>query len=164
AARPVLEAAAAELGETFFLVVARAARLIVLEKAEGSGFLRAAPPLGATVPVHATAVGKLYLAYAPELVETGPLTRFTGTTRITRKTLAADVETVRERGWASNEEEWQAGLAVVAAPVFVREALAGCVALALVAAKLREIGTDAAARRVTHAAEGIALRLEGGRS
>mgnify|MGYP000491076228 CR=1 FL=1 len=42
AAKPVLESAAADLGETFFLVVARAGKLVVLEKAEGSGFLRAA--------------------------------------------------------------------------------------------------------------------------
>lgn len=59
AAQPVLESAAAELGETFFLVVARAGKLVVLEKAEGNGFLRAAPRLGAGVPVHVTAVGKL---------------------------------------------------------------------------------------------------------
>ncbi|MEQ8660425.1 MAG: IclR family transcriptional regulator [Gammaproteobacteria bacterium] len=162
AARPVLEAAAAEFGETFFLVVARAGRLTVLEKAEGNGFLRAAPPLGASVPVHATAVGKLFLAFAPETVASAPLTRHTRATRTTRKALAADVETARTQRWALNDEEWQTGLAVVAAPIFVRGTLAGSVALAMVAPRLHELGAPAAARRVTHAAEGIALRLERG--
>ena len=54
AARAVLEAEALALGETFFLVVARAGELVVLDKAEGTGFLRAAPQVGSRVPVHAT--------------------------------------------------------------------------------------------------------------
>lgn len=162
AARPVLEQAADDLGETFFLVVARACKLVVLEKAEGNGFMRAAPRLGATVPVHATAVGKLFLAFDADAVQVDELTRFTAATLRSRKTLMKAVEAVRQQGWAINDEEWQAGLAVVAAPVFVHQRLAGCIALAMVTARLRELGHAAAVRRVTHAAEGIALRLEGG--
>lgn len=162
AAKPVLEAAAADLGETFFLVIARAGQLIVVEKAEGNGFLRAAPRLGTTVPVHATAVGKLYLAHAPELVTPlADLTRFTARTVRGRKALEAQVEQVRTQGWASNLEEWQPGLCVVAAPVWVGARLHGAVALAMVAARFDAIGERAATRRVRHAAEGIALRLEG---
>ena len=68
AARPVLEDAAQALGETFFLVAARAGRLVVLDKAEGTGFLRAAPRVGSSVPVHATAVGKLFLAFGGDAI------------------------------------------------------------------------------------------------
>ncbi len=161
AAKPVLESAAAELGETFFLVVARAGRLVVLEKAEGNGFLRAAPRLGADVPVHATAVGKLYLAFAPELVSVDELTRYTPATLRNRKALNAEVERVRAQGWATNLEEWQAGLAVAAAPIMSQGRLQGAVALATVTARFTAIGTPTAMRRVVHAAEGIALRIEG---
>lgn len=161
AAKPVLEAAAAELGETFFLVVARAGQLLVVEKAEGDGFLRAAPRLGTAVPAHATAVGKLYLAHAPAAVAQSELTRFTPRTLRERKALAAEVERVRSQGWASNIEEWQPGLCVVGAPVFSAGQLAGVVALAMVASRYATIGADVACRRVRHAAEGIALRLEG---
>lgn len=161
AAKPVLESAAAELGETFFLVVARAGRLVVLEKAEGNGFLRAAPRLGADVPVHATAVGKLYLAFAPELVSVDELTRYTPATLRNRKALNAEVERVRAQGWATNLEEWQAGLAVAAAPIMSQGRLHGAVALATVTARFTAIGTPTATRRVVHAAEGIALRIEG---
>jgi len=78
AARAVLEAEAHALEETVFLVTARAGRIIVLDKAEGSGFLRAAPRVGAAVPVHATAVGKLYLAFGAGAIATprGTLERF----------------------------------------------------------------------------------------
>jgi DNA-binding IclR family transcriptional regulator len=160
-AQPVLEAAAADLGETFFLVVARAGTLVVLEKAEGNGFLRAAPRLGATVPVHATATGKLHLAFAPESVAAETLTRFTPATLRTRGALAAEVERVRAQGWATNIEEWQPGLCVAAAPILSHGRLQGTVALAMVAARFNALGAAAAVRRVVHAAEGIALRLEG---
>ena len=161
AAKPVLESAAADLGETFFLVVARAGKLVVLEKAEGNGFLRAAPQLGAGVPVHATAVGKLYLAFAPELVTLDDMARYTANTVRSRRALASEVERVRAQGWASNIEEWQAGLAVVAAPILSQGRLHGTVALATVTARYNAIGMTTASRYVVHAAEGIALRIEG---
>ena len=161
AARPVLEAAAEELGETFFLVVARAGRLVVLEKAEGNGFLRAAPRLGAGVPVHATAAGKLYLAHAPELVSVDELTRYTPATPRSRRALEAEVERARAAGYATNVEQWQPGLAVAAAPVFAHGRMQGAVALATVTARFDALGLPAVTRRVIHAAEGIALRIEG---
>src|SRR5690606_34245961 len=72
AARAPLEEAARELNETFFFVAARGGELIVLHKVEGTGILRAAPAIGATVPLHATAAGRLYLAFAPEEVSAAP--------------------------------------------------------------------------------------------
>ena len=57
AAEPVLERTAADVGETVFLAAARAGRLRVLDKREGSGFLRASPRVGAEIPLHATAIG-----------------------------------------------------------------------------------------------------------
>ena len=38
----------------------------MLDKCEGGAFLRVAPTIGSEVPVHATAVGKLHLAFAPD--------------------------------------------------------------------------------------------------
>ena len=163
AARPILESAAAEVGETFFLVIARAGQLVVLDKAEGNGFVRAAPQIGSTVPVHATAVGKLYLAFDPSAVSVPPdgMTAFTQNTLDNEKALREAVEASREQGWASNIEEWQSGLSVLAAPVLVGGRLVASVALALVSPRLEELGIQTLARRVVHAAEGIALRLEG---
>ena len=163
AARPILEAAAAEVGETFFLVIARAGQLVVLDKAEGNGFLRAAPQIGSTVPVHATAVGKLYLAFDPDAVgvPSDGMAAFTANTLKDTPALQAAVETAREQGWASNLEEWQSGLSVLAAPVLVNGRLVATVALALVSPRLEELGMQTLARRVVHAAESVALRLEG---
>jgi DNA-binding IclR family transcriptional regulator len=168
AARPVIEQEAEALGETFFLVAARAGQLVVLDKAEGTGFLRAAPRVGAVVPVHATAVGKLQLAFAPSELDFDPETRFgagleafTPATRTSQAALRGEIEFAREWGWAANVDEWIAGLSVLAAPVVHRGRLLAHVALAAPSARAAELGLEALAERVVKTAERIAGRLAG---
>ncbi len=179
AARPLLEAEAQRLGETLFLVAARGGELIVLDKAEGTSFLRAAPQVGSAVPVHATAVGKLYLAFDSAFdsafdaafdaaaVATGdseavePLPAFTPKTLIDRTLLQSTVSEVRERGWASSRDEWVAGLSVIAAPVRAGGRMHGAVALGAASARLDELGGDALGPKLQAIAREIAKRIEG---
>jgi DNA-binding IclR family transcriptional regulator len=162
AARPVLEAEALALGETVFLVVARAGRLVVLDKAEGTGFLRAAPRVGSEVPLHATAVGKLFLALDPAAVKRPPgeLERFT---EHTLRGLALDraVALARERGFAESREEWIPGLCVVAAPVEARGVVRAALAVAAPAPRMTAMDPAEVARRAVAAAERVSARLEG---
>lgn len=165
AARPVLEAQAEALGETFFLVAARAGRLVVLDKAEGTGFLRAAPRVGSSVPPHATAVGKLFLAFAPERLAAPecPLECFTERTLVDPAALEREVTLARERGFAENREEWIPGLAVVAAPIISAGHLLAALAVAAPAPRLEALGRAQVARRTREAAARVAARLEGDR-
>jgi len=162
AARDVLEQQAAALGETVFLVAARAGRLVVLDKAEGTGFLRAAPRVGAVVPAHATAVGKLYLGFAPEQLELPPgeAERFTAHTLRSRRAIARAAREARDAGHAENRDEWIDGLSVVAVAIFARGELRGALAVAASTPRMQELG-DTALRRARDAAERIAARLEG---
>jgi IclR family transcriptional regulator, acetate operon repressor len=165
AARPLLEAEAQALGETVFLVAPRAGRLLVLDKVEGTGFLRAAPQVGAEVPVHATAVGKLFLAFAPERVGVAPgaaLQRFTPQTLRSRRALAEAVAAARASGWAENRDEWVEGLYVVAAPIRVRDEMRAALAVAAPTPRMRELGAATVARRTCAAALRIGTRLEAG--
>lgn len=164
AARPVLEAEVRELGETFFLVSARAGEIVVLDKAEGTGMLRAAPRVGSKVPVHATAVGKLYLAFARELVvlPSEALERFTLRTHTDARIIEEDVAEVRLRGYAQNEEEWVDGLTVVAAPVVVQSRMVAALAVAAPASRMAVLGVPAVAERAVRAARRIAERMQGG--
>jgi len=163
AARPVLEAEARMLGETVFLVGARAEALVVLDKAEGTGFLRAAPRVGSSVPVHSTAVGKLFLAFHPQAVRAPQRTleRFTQRTVRTRRELREEVDLTRERGYAENREEWIPGLSVVAAPILCARCMHGAVAVALPSARLAQQDRDALAQRIIAAAGRIADRMDG---
>jgi len=162
AARPVLEEEALALGETVFLVVARAGRLVVLDKAEGTGFLRASPRVGSEVPVHATAVGKLFLALEPEAVNPPPrkLERFTDHT-LHGLALDRAVALARERGFAESREEWIPGLCVVAAPVAARGVVRAALAVAASAPRMTAMDPARVARRAVAAAERVSARLEG---
>lgn len=166
AARPALEAAARGAGETYFLATIREGAIVVLDKVEGTGMLRAAPRIGESAPLHATAVGKLYLALAPArvAVPTGVLERFTPRTLASASALARASAEVARRGWADSREEWIPGLSFVAAPVRVGGELLGAVAAAVPAARF----TGAAKRKILNvtldAARTIAARLEGSSS
>lgn len=162
AARPSLEAEARALGETVFLTAARGGRIAVLEKAEGAGFLRAAPQVGATVPVHATAVGKLFLAFAPGEVQLDePLAAYTSATCVDPAALALEVTIARAAGFAVNRDEWIVGLAVVAAPVLVGGRMLGALALAAPSARVDAVGAQSIGAHLAAAAEGVAARLAG---
>jgi DNA-binding IclR family transcriptional regulator len=171
AARPVLQSQADELGETVFLVGARAGRLVVLDKAEGSSFLRASPRVGESVPVHATAVGKLYLAFGSEEIELGDgdLEPFCDATVTDRSAIEREVARVAEQGYASNTGEWIGGLSVVAAPVRVllggsqaASRMQAALAFAATTVRMQALGVEQVARRAVDAAAQVSTRLGGG--
>ena len=119
--RVELERAARAFGETFFLVGARAGRLVVLDKVEGTGLLRAAPAVGSEVPVDVTASGRLFLGLSPESLDE---------TARTKRVPKRSIEQAVARGYDLNEGEWIEGLTVVAAPVLANHRLFGTVACA----------------------------------
>ncbi len=161
AARAEVEGAARELGETVFLAAPRAGQLLILDKAEGQGFLRASPRVGETIPVHATAIGKLALAHAPEAVPLGAqeLVRFTPATATDHAALDVDVRRAALRGWAENRGEWIEGMSVIAAPVFREGRFAAAIAVAAATARLDALGTQPTADRLRLAAARIEERL-----
>ncbi len=152
AARPVLEAEAAAGGETVFLAGARGGRLLVLDKQEGRGFLRASPSVGEEIPAEATAVGKLHLALAPEQLE-GDFTP--------PPALARELRLVRRRGFATNRDEWIRGLSGVAAPILLDDGLVGALAIAGPSAHIRTDASGAFVARVRAASALVADRLAG---
>ncbi len=162
AARPVLESAAEELGETFFVVAARGGRLTVLDKVEGTGFVRAAPRVGSAIPVQVTAVGKLYLAFAPDAISESERKRDRVAVRaLPEAQLERELSAVRKRGYAENLGEWIEGMFVVAAPVFMNGRLFGAVATALPTTRAERVDRKAIAQRVVSASARVGARLEG---
>lgn len=161
-AEPVLEALSRDLRETCFVVAARYGKLVVLAKAEGPGLLRAAPRVGAEVPVHATAAGRIYLALDPALVKLPrePFNAFTKHTPTTARALDMHVKRVREAGFDANVDEWVPGLAVVSAPILQAGKLAGVLACAMPTAHYED-GAALVTERVRHAASRIGKKLEG---
>lgn len=164
AAQPVMQRVAVELSETIFLAAARGGQVTVLERAEGPGPLRAAPELGSAIPVHATATGRLYLAFAPEMVvlPAGRLEAFTPETPTSRKHLSELVEVARARGWDHNGSEWIAGLSVVAVPLWTGGAMVGALALAAPSSRLPDALVPSVVNSLQSAAEAVSARHPGG--
>jgi DNA-binding IclR family transcriptional regulator len=74
--------------------------------------------VGALLPVHATALGKVLLAYsAAGAHPTSELDRFTHRTQVTARTLNAGLNHIRAVGYGVDIEEFTPGQAAVAAPI-----------------------------------------------
>jgi len=76
-------------------------------------------------PVPCTSAGKIFLAFLPEValdrfIVQLALTRHTDRTLVTADALKDDLERVRERGFAFDQEERQVGLCGIAAPIYDR--------------------------------------------
>jgi IclR family pca regulon transcriptional regulator len=79
--------------------------------------------VGSRVPAHATALGKVLLAYLPPealdaYFERAPLERHTQRTICEEPQLRKALREVRLCGWACADEEYNVGLRTIAAPVF----------------------------------------------
>ncbi len=166
AVRPELEKLAADTGETAFLVVARAGRMTIADKVEGSGFIRATPQVGATMPTHATAVGKLYLAFDPDRVTRAEdhLEPFTPATITTDAALKRELQRVRRRGWATNDGEWLRGLSVAAAPIMGSSTMLGGIVLATTTPRMEELGPRRIGERLVSGAKAALGRLTKGKA
>jgi DNA-binding IclR family transcriptional regulator len=128
-ARPVLEQLAADTGESASLGVRRGDEVVVIERVSSPASLRFDHPAGAEIAMHASAMGKVLLAFsaqpiAAEVEALGALERFTAATSTTDADVAADLERVARLGFATNVEERHLGVCGLAAPVRARSGVA----------------------------------------
>jgi IclR family acetate operon transcriptional repressor len=91
--------------------------------------LRFVRPAGTEVPLHASAGGKVLLAFGPvpipeAVAQLGRLSGFTPKTITSSRKLVAELKAVRQRGWAEANEELYVGVRSVAAPVFDQDGVA----------------------------------------
>jgi IclR family acetate operon transcriptional repressor len=109
----------------------------VLASVEGTNIVRVAHVAsGPYEDGHARANGKVLLAYAwPELCEAylrqHPLRRLTEATICDRDQLDRELELIRERGYAYDEEEFADGVSCVAAPLLENDGIAAAFGLAV---------------------------------
>lgn len=94
---------------------------LCVEKISGRGAVRIRTRVGGRLPLHASGVGQVLLAYAgPDLLDRlleGELAAFTPRTVTDPGRVRAALATVRATGIAENVEEFSAGARSVAAPV-----------------------------------------------
>lgn len=120
-ALPLLEELSAATGESINLGVRAGNDVRVVLDVVSPQPLRFAQAPGSTVPLHVSAMGKCLLADCADLDEQidllGELGAATTRTITDRDELRRELELVRQRGWALNDEERNPGVRAIAAPV-----------------------------------------------
>ncbi len=119
-ARPVLRQLARESGETAMLVVFRNGQAVPIEASDGEQPVRVVARVGEPAPLHATAAGKIALAFSdPSLRENLPDVLQGGTSRTitTKAALFAQVEEAARLGYAQEVGEHIEDAASLAVPV-----------------------------------------------
>ncbi len=116
-ARPHLQALVRETGETATLSAPGGHDAITVDFAHSSSVVQSVAQLGRPSVGHATAAGKVMLAFGDVELPAEPFTAFTPRTVTTRERLVAELTHVRKRGFAEAREEREEGLAAIAAPV-----------------------------------------------
>jgi DNA-binding IclR family transcriptional regulator len=135
ARRAVLAGVVEEIGETCNFTMLDGAEVMYVDRVEAAWPLRMNLTAGSRVPLHCTASGKLLLALLPKasrdkISEQLSLTRYTETTITERKHLAAELARIRSERYATDREEYHAGLVCIAVPVLDAKKRA-CAALAV---------------------------------
>ena len=154
-------------GETAHVsVLLNDAEMVSVANVEGPWTLRTPSTVGRRTPLHCTSVGKVFLAYLPEaeqahLVDRIKLTRRTRRTIVSRTALRAELQLIRRRGFAMDNEEIEAGLRCIGAPVFNHTGqIAAAISVAGPVFRVTEHRVPEIARAVK--AAGRALRVTSG--
>jgi DNA-binding IclR family transcriptional regulator len=117
-ARPHLQALAATTGETVTLSAPGDPDAVTVDFVQSTSSVQSVARLGRPSVSHATATGKVLLAFGDVPLPSAPLQVFAPRTITGRRRLAAEVERVRARGWAEAVNEREDDLSAIAAPVF----------------------------------------------
>lgn len=118
ALRPLLEILARNTGETTTLSAPSSPDAVTIDFVQAPGSVVSVAELGRPSVAHATAAGKVGLAFGDAELPPGRLVRFTEETITDRGRLAAELGEVRRHGYARAEGEREPDLNAIAAPVF----------------------------------------------
>ncbi|QSW97678.1 IclR family transcriptional regulator [Haloterrigena alkaliphila] len=140
---PKLRELATETGELVTLVVEEAGQSVILHKESGERSLELGIYSGMIIPLHSNATGKAILAHLPDdrietIVDTHGLERLTAETITDRKVLYAELEAVRERGYAVDWDQQVKGMGLIGAPIEIDDRLQGAVGVACPTGRMKD--------------------------
>lgn len=111
------------LGECVCLAVEQDYTVVYVHVADGpSQILRTTQRIGSQAPMHCTGVGKVILSEFPEtkideMIQLKGLTHYTNNTLITKERLLDELQVIRRRGYAYDNEECELGARCIAFPL-----------------------------------------------
>ncbi len=120
---PILQKLRDETGETINLTVLSGSDILYVERVMSDYLVNVNVNIGDRLPVYCASMGKVILAYLPEtelekVLSSITFARKTEKTIVSKSALLDELDTIRENGYAINDEELEKGLRAVAAPIF----------------------------------------------
>lgn len=164
-ARPYLESLVAVTGETAHAGILREGEIISIVNVQSSQTLRLPSTVGHRTPVHCSSLGKSILAFLPD-EEKADIIRARGLKVYTRRTLSKpslfekELQKIRARGYAVDNEEFEEGLRCVGAPIRDHTGrVIAAISIAGPAFRMKEERLPSLARAVKEAASELSGRL-----
>ena len=122
-ARQHLRQLSERTGLTVHMAVLEQGACVLIEKVTPPGVSRTATWIGKQLALHCTAVGKALLAYLPEsdaeqLISDQGLIRYNDNTICSIRQLKQELQLIRLRGYALDDEEEEIGVRCLGAPIF----------------------------------------------
>ncbi|WP_409274091.1 IclR family transcriptional regulator [Neobacillus sp. SCS-31] len=129
--RPILERLRDKTGESIFLTVLDRDEAVTLDVVEPENKVKFSVSAGSRAPLYVGATYRTILAYMPEdfidSVIHSDLVKYTKTTMTDPDELKAELQHIRERGWAQSRGEYTWDVVAVAVPLFDRGEIIGSV-------------------------------------
>jgi DNA-binding IclR family transcriptional regulator len=164
-ARPVLEQLHADLRETVNLAIPADGGIVYIDIIESERDLRMAATVGMRDAFHSSALGKAMLSRFPDsavgpAIGPDPLPRKTDRTLQRVADVMAEVDRVRQRGYAIDDEENEAGARCLAAPLLDRRgSCIGAISVSGPSTRITPERVPDLAERIREAANQISSRL-----
>ncbi|MFC7400563.1 IclR family transcriptional regulator [Chelatococcus sp. GCM10030263] len=164
-ARIVLRRLSGALRQTANLAVLDKSDIVYVERVEADGPLGTRGHWGERLPAHCTAAGKAMLAWSwesrcDEVLGSPPFARLTPNTMTDRETFMRQLLTIREQGYAVDEEEAILGVRCIAAPVLERDGGArAAISVSMLARTVRPEQESAIIDAVRDAAQRLSVML-----
>ena len=122
-ALPILQKLRDETGETVNLTVLNGSEILYVERIMSDYLVNVNVNIGDRLPVHCASMGKVILAYLPKdrletILSSISFEKKTDNTIVSRFALIKELEKIRSKRYAINDEELEKGLRAVAAPIF----------------------------------------------
>lgn len=164
-ARPIMEELMEGTQASVFLGILNWDHVTVLDIVESRQDLKITAPIGATIPLFAGAVGKVFLASMEEeqtkkIIRSKGLTRFTENTIVDPKLYYQELRRVRKMGYAVDDEEYILGVRAVASPILGLGQLMSAIWVVGFKASLEEKKMKDLVKLTKKAAEDISRRIQ----
>jgi IclR family KDG regulon transcriptional repressor len=164
-ARPILEDLMEKTRETTYIGVLNGMRITILDVVESRHDLKITSPKGSSIPLFAGATGKVILASMGEkryreIVMESQIPRFTENSITDPARYIEEILLARERGYATDYEEYLSGVLAVASPIRGWKRVPSAIWVVGFKTGLNDEGMEMVIRNTKQAAEAISKKVE----